>query len=156
MTQFNPTTDVLAQIDAGEFDNAPPSTVLQLLANYAKDPASTSDLRFYREVVTQMWIINQREKNGEPVFVADGLPCSLPLMPGTVRGTLVAGLEMAITERYGHERAEAEIQRFYLLMLDAGHCMALTLSPFGVEVLTDIHLSILIDALSSDATEAVH
>ncbi|EHW4288803.1 hypothetical protein K2637_004681 [Salmonella enterica subsp. enterica serovar Lagos] len=156
MTQFNPNTDVLARIDAGEFDNASPSTVLSLLGEWSKDQFEISDPRFFREAVAQLWIINQCEKNGEPAFAVEGLPCVLPLLPGTVRSFLVTGLESAITERYGSERAETEIRNFYLLMLDAGHGMALTLSPFGVEVLIDICLCILRGAVLDDSTEVFH
>ncbi|EDZ5419323.1 TPA: hypothetical protein ACITJS_004656 [Salmonella enterica subsp. diarizonae serovar 61:q,v:z35] len=156
MTQFNPNTDVLARIDAGEFDNASPSTVLSLLGEWSKDQLGISDPRFFREAVAQLWVINQREKNSEPVFAIEGLPCVLPLPPGTVRSFLVTGLESAITERYGSERAETEIRNFYLLMLDAGHGMALTLSPFGVEVMTDICTFILQGAVLDDSTEVFH
>lgn len=167
-TSFNPentplpVTDILARVDSGVFDNASPSEVLQLLVDWCKsqtdvtDITDITDLRFFRAVVTQLWIINQGEKNGSPEFKQDGMPCSLPLTSGTVRGVLVAGLEMAITERYGSERAEAEILRFYRLMQETDSVSgALTLSPFGVEVLTDICLSILLDALSAGDTTGV-
>lgn len=157
MTQFNPAaTDLLARVDAGEFDNTPPSEVLSLLGEWSKSQTGINDPRFYRAVIVQLWIIHQHYKNGEPVFVTDEFPYPFPLTHANVRNALVVGLEMAIAERYGVERAETETRNFYLLMLDAVQGMALTLSPLGVEVLTDICVSILQGAVSDDATEVVH
>lgn len=170
MTQFNPNTDALTRIDAGEFDNASPSTVLSLLGEWSKDQPGISDLRFFREVVTQLWVINQSEKNGEPVFAiggpefvgdepvqeSDNLCFSLELTPDIVRRALVAGLEASIAERYDSAHAEGEILRFYLLMLDAGQGLTVILSPFGVEVLTDIFTAILMDNIGSNTTEVTH
>ncbi|EDZ3756272.1 hypothetical protein KXA82_002219 [Salmonella enterica] len=162
MTRLNPDNirdvELLASVDSGEFDSSTPSTVLRLLAKWCTTQKEVTDIRFFRALVTQLWIINQRNDNGESLFAADGLPCSLPLLPGTVRSFLVTGLEMAIAERYDAERAETETRNFYLLMLDSGHGMALTLSPFGVEVLTEIHRAILQDAVygNSRAKRGLH
>lgn len=160
---------LLARVEAGEFDNSSPSDVLHLLGGWCASRTNISDLRFYRELVTQLWIINQTAKNGEPVFAiggpefvddepvleSDNLYCSIELTPGIVRSALVMGLEASIAERYDSAHAEGEILRFYLLMLDAGRGMAVALSPFGVEVLTDICVATLRGVVSGDATEVL-
>ncbi|MCZ4676944.1 hypothetical protein O4O00_21540 [Citrobacter sedlakii] len=150
--------DLLASINSGEFDNSSPESILQLLAKWCVEQKEVSDIRFFRALVTQLWIINQRYANGEAIFISSDQPGSLSLTPSTVRRFLTTGLESSITERYGAERAETEIRNFYLLMLDSGQGLALTLSPFGVEVLTEIHRSILQDAVygSSRAKRGLH
>ncbi|EAZ3492726.1 hypothetical protein B7628_08335 [Salmonella enterica] len=156
MTRFNSDNirdvNLLASIDSGEFDNSLPESILQLLAKWCVEQKEVSDIRFFRALVTQLWIINQRYANGEAVFIAGDQPGSLSLTPSTVRRFLTTGLESSIAERYGAKREETEIRNFYLLMLDSGQGLTITLSPFGVEVLTDICLFILQGAVAEGGT----
>ncbi|EDQ2834605.1 hypothetical protein JQ91_002459 [Salmonella enterica subsp. enterica] len=167
MTRLNPDNirdvDLLASVDSGEFDGSTPSAVLMLLAKWigvqeCKAYADVTDIRFFRALVTQLWIINHSHAYEEPVFITGDQPGSLSLTPANVRSVLISDLEAPIAKRYGAERTEAEIRNFYLLMLAYGQGREVTLSPFGVEVLAKIHRSILQDAIygNSRAKRGLH
>ncbi|STT96540.1 Uncharacterised protein [Klebsiella pneumoniae] len=167
MTRLNPDNirdvDLLASVDSGEFDGSTPSAVLMLLAKWigvqeCKVYADVTDIRFFRALVTQLWIINHSHAYEEPVFITGDQPGSLPLTPANVRGVLISDLEAPIAKRYGAEQTEAEIRNFYLQMLAYGQGGEITLSPFGVEVLTEIHRAILQDAIygNSRAKRGLH
>ncbi|MBX4817461.1 hypothetical protein C2U62_00895 [Klebsiella michiganensis] len=162
MTRLNPDNirdvDLLASVDSGRFDSSTASAVLRLLAKWCGTQKEVTDIRFFRSVVTQLWIINHSYAYEEPVFITGDQPGSLSLTPATVRGALMSGLEAPIAKRYGAERTEDETRSFYLQMLAYGQGGEITLSPFGVEVLTEIHRSILQDAVygNSRAKRGLH
>ncbi|HFF8583234.1 TPA: hypothetical protein ACTXAA_001219 [Raoultella planticola] len=162
MTRLNPDNirdvDLLASIDAGRFDSSTPSAMLMLLAKWCGTQKEVTDIRFFRSVVTQLWIINHSYAYEEPVFITGDQPGSLSLTPANVRDALISGLEAPIAKRYGAEQTEAEIRNFYLQMLAYGQGGEITLSPFGVEVLTEAHRSILQDAVygNSRAKRGLH
>lgn len=167
MTRLNPDNirdvDLLASVDSGRFDSSTASAVLMLLAKWigaqkCKAYADVTDIRFFRALVTQLWIINHSYAYEEPVFITGDQPGALSLTPATVRGALMSGLEAPIAKRYGAEHTEAETRSFYLQMLAYGQGGEITLSPFGVEVLTEIHRSILQDAVygNSRAKRGLH
>lgn len=161
MTRLNPDNirevDLLASVDSGEFDGSTPSAVLRLLAKWCGTQKEVTDIRFFRSVVTQLWIINHSYAYEEPVFITGDQLGSLPLTPANVRGALISDLETPIANRYGAEKTEAEIRSFYLQMLAYGQG-EITLSPFGVGVLTEIHRAILQDAIygNSRAKRGLH
>lgn len=169
MTRLNPDNirdvDLLASVDSGRFDSSTASAVLMLLAKWfgaqkCKAYADVTDIRFFRALVTQLWIINHSYAYEDPVFITGDQPGSLSLTPANVRSALISDLEAPIAKRYGAERTEAEIRNFYLQMLAYGQGGGggITLSPFGVEVLTEIHRSILQDAVygNSRAKRGLH
>ena len=109
-------------------------------------------------MVTQLWILNHSYANAEPIFITGDQPGSLSLTPVTVRDALIREFEAPIAKRYGSEKTEAETRNFYLLMLAYRQGEGVALSPFGVEVLTKVHRSILQDAIyaNSRAKRALH
>lgn len=162
MTRFNLNNirevDLLRSIDSGEFDNATSAATLRLLAKWCATQKEITDLRFFRATVTQLWIIHHSYENDSPLFITGDQHGSLKLTPASVRSALVKGIEEPVTRHYDNERTEAEIRNIYMQMLAYGQGGEITLSPFGVKKLTQIHLSILQDAVhgNSRAKRGLH
>ncbi|MDE9483684.1 hypothetical protein [Xenorhabdus bovienii] len=137
-----PVTTILDRANSGEWDVKPQigMTLVSAWLRTLPDNKPINDVRFFRWMVAQVWVTEQKRKNnGKSIFTLENSPIVFPLSLESERFALKTMIEGTLTDHYGQEQGIENASIFYQQMMMPSTKHILVLSDFGKKVLTTMY-----------------
>lgn len=134
-----PLGQIIRRADAGEWDHLP-SLGLRILAEWSEahsKPSPVDTLAFYRWIVAHLFVAEQAEEHGAPVYVRYQVKMAISL--GIERLAMANNIEGALIERFGKKTGVKNAISFYQRMISIDGSNTPRLSDFGRETLVELH-----------------
>ncbi|RLM02138.1 hypothetical protein BIY27_25690 [Gibbsiella quercinecans] len=149
-----PLGQIIRRADAGEWDHLP-SLGLLILAEWSeayRKPSPIDTLAFYRWIVAHLFVTEQVEKHGTPVYVRYQVKMAISL--GIERLAMTNNIELALIDRFGKKNGVKNAISFYQRMISIDGSNILRLSDFGRETLVELHDSFIQQLIAHDLPSA--